>query len=500
MKSLSTTTPILAAAALFLAACGGSSSSSPAGGAPAGAQLTRGAVTATSASSLTVNGVQLSAGAGTAVRVDGRPGGLDDVKPGDVVTVRGTFDDRTGAATEVEVEHAIEGRVEDRGVDFVVVAGQRIQVDDSTHLDDRLGGFDAVGIGSLVAISGTPVAGTPGALDDHGGLRASRLDRSRRADDGIPSNDDDLDVKGVVSALDTGAKTFQLRASPDAAGYYAVDYSAIALPAAIENGAWVEVATAVAPVAGTPPVIATLAASAIRVEDALEGGDVEVEGYVTSISGSTFVAAGVTVQTSGTTRYELGTAVDLVVGVEVEVEGPVDGSGVLHASRVSFRSGVRITAVVQSYTGSSMTLLGVVVQLPAWLRNDLSAALGNGVRVEVRGTPAADGQGVVAARLVDPNGGGSASRVFLRAVVSAKDASAEKLTVLGFAVSTSGASLAFDSNGDGTMEDFSANRAAFYAAVEPGRTVVKIRASSASNVDGVAKTWTADEIEIEGHE
>jgi len=496
MRPLSPETLLLAASALLVAGCGGSGSGAGAPTAPAGVQLTRGAVTAASAGSIVVSGVQLSTGPGTVVRVDGRSGGLDDVKPGAVVTVHGSFDDRTGSATGIEVEHAIEGQVDDRGTDFIVVGGQRVQVDDSTHLDDRLGGFDGVGVGSIVAVSGVPVAGTPGAVDDRGGLRASRLDRSSRADDGIAANDHDLDVKGIVSALDTGAKTFQLRATPDAASHYRVDYAAIALPAGVADGSWVEVATSAAPVSGTPPVLATLAASAIHLEDALEGGEVEVEGYITSLSGSSFVVAGIAVQVSGSTRYELGGAGDLAVGVEVEVEGPVDASGVLHASEVTFRSGVRITANVANLTATGMTLLGTPVQLPAWLRDDLSAALAEGVKVEVRGTPTTDGLGVVAQRIVDPSG--NASRVFLRAVATAKGS--EWLTVLGFAVETSGASLNWDSNGDGTQEDFSANRAAFFAAIDPGRTVVKVRASSAANVDGSARTWVADEVEIEGHD
>src|SRR5689334_8460739 len=65
----------------LLAACGGSGS-----GTSGGSQVTRGTVTARTASSITVNGVQLST-AGAAVRVDDHPtpGGLDDVRLGDVV-------------------------------------------------------------------------------------------------------------------------------------------------------------------------------------------------------------------------------------------------------------------------------------------------------------------------------------------------------------------------------------------------------------------------------
>jgi hypothetical protein len=42
--------------------------------------------------------------------------------------------------------------------------------------------------------------------------------------------------------------------------------------------------------------------------------------------------------------------------------------------------------------------------------------------------------------------------------------------------------------------------ATFYAAVEPGRTVLKVRADTVADVDVGAKTWQADEIEIEGRD
>ena len=485
-------------AALLVAGCGSGASSAP----TSTAKVARGAVTAIASGSLTVNGIVVST-ASAAVRVDDNPGGIDDVKPGDVVTVKGIFDGRSGTASEIEVEHAIEGRVDDKGTDFIVVGGQRIQVDDTTHFDDRLpAGLDAVPIGTLVRVSGAPVAGVPGAVDDKGGLRASRIGRSPRSDDGIVANDDDLDVKGFVSALDTGAKSFQLRASPDAAGYFAVSYAGITLPAGVANGAYVEVHTATAPVAGTLPVIASLVATSIQLEDRAAGGDVEIEGYVTTISGTSFVVAGVTVQADGATRFVLGCpgspwtsgcpageVAALVVGAKVEAEGPVDASGVLRATRVTFEPGVRITAVVQGYTGTSLTLLGVPVQLPSWLENRLSVPLANGAQVELRGTPSAAGTSVVASRIDDPVGG-SSSRVFLRAVVTAKGS--ESLTVLGFSVSTSGAQL---SNADGSP---AGSRAAWFGAIDPGHTVVKVRASSAANVDGSAKTWTADEAEVEG--
>jgi hypothetical protein len=222
----------------------------------------------------------------------------------------------------------------------------------------------------------------------------------------------------------------------------------------------------------------------------MEGAEVELEGFVTSVSGATFVVSGVSVATGGATTFALGTAAELVVGAEVEVHGTVDASGVLLASEVVFEAGVRITAAVAGFTGTDLTLLGVPVQLPSWLENDLTVAIADGVRVEVRGARSADGAGVVATRISDPSGGGGSSRVFLRAVVDAK--AADTVTVLGFTVSLAGASL------QGADGGLAPSLAAFLAAVEPGHTVLKVRASAAADVNVATKVWTADEVEVEG--
>jgi hypothetical protein len=479
----------LALGAALLAACGSSSGSGTTSSSPAGGQLTRGAITARSASAITVNGVQLST-AGAAVRVDDHPGGVDDLQVGRVVTVKGAFDDRSGAAAEIEIEHEIEGRVEAKGVDFVVVGGQRVQIDDSTAFgEDNPLRLDSVFVGSVYGFSGVPVG--PGGTDDKGGLRASRVDTSPRSG-GAVADDDDLEVKGFVSSL--SGTTFELRLSPDAIAYWVVDASGAGAVAGLADGAYVEVHTLTAPAAGVPPRMGTLVASSIRVEDRFGQAEVEIEGYVTSLSAAkdSFLVDGVAVRTAPATRFELGVQADLVAGVKVEVEGTLDGQGVLAASRVSFRAGARITAVIEGYTGTDMVLLGVPVQIPSWTREDVAPA--NGVKVEVRGMPSADGTGLVAQRIGSPSG--NAARLFIRAVATAKsDAGGLSFTVLGFTVTPApGATLKLTSGSTGDPP------AAFFAAVEAGRTVLKVRADSIAAVNVGSRTWSADEIEIEGHE
>ncbi len=473
----------LLGAALALGACGGTS-----GGGPSTSTTrtgaARGAITEKAAGSLTVNGVRFSIGAGTAVRIDDTVHPESDLRKGMVVTVQGTFDDRTGTATEIEFEHGIEGQVDDKGADFVVVGGQMVHVDDSTEFgEDNPARLGSVNIGDPISVSGTP--------DDKGGLRASRIDDSPRAalavDD--PARDD-FEVKGFVSSV--SGTSFQLRLSPDATSYYVVNAAGLSLPA---SGAFVEVRSAGAPFPGTPPVIGTIAATSIQVEDRFGGPEVEIEGIVTSGTSAQFVVDGQTVRTDGATVWNLGAPADLVPGAKVEAEGEMGSDGVLLATRVSFRAGVRITATIENLVFSNgsgtMTLLGVPVQIPSFA--DTNVALANGAKVEVRGNPSASGSGIVALR-VDANSSGNASRVFVRAVVTAKsnaNPAAPTFTVLGFTITTSGAEFRSSSDAPMTAADF-------FAAVEAGHTVIKARAASASSVSG--PTFAAEEVELEGSE
>ncbi len=465
---------LLVITALALAACGGGGSSQPS----TRTGVTRGAITAKSAGALTVNGVQLST-ASAAVRIDDTVHPESDLKKGMVVTVHGTFDDRSGDAAEIEMEHGVEGQIEDLVGDDVIVGGQVVHVDGSTEIGLSVG--NPLAIGSVVAVSGVP--------DDHGGLRASRIDDSPRAS-GPAAGKDDLDIRGFVS--NASGTSFQLRLSPDAAGYYVVNASALALPA---NGAFVEVRSAGPAAPGTPPVLGTITATAVQVEDRFGAPEVEIEGIVTSGDSAQFVVDGQTIRTDGGTRWELGAPADLVAGVKVEVEGSVTG-GILQASRVSFRAGVRVTASLEnvSWNGASgsATILGIAVELPSFARYDATPA--NGLRVELRASPDAAGTGLVASR-VTPNTSGNTSRVFLRAVVSAKSSAnpaAPTFTVFGLTVTTSGATF-HASDGQTAM-----SAADFTAAVEPGRTVIKARAASVADVSG--STFAAEEVELEGNE
>jgi hypothetical protein len=458
--------------ASLLAACGGGSSSTSGGtGGGAGTQLTRGAITAQETGAITVNGVRLDTH-GAAVRIEKAERTEVELHKGMIVTVRGTFDDRSGHATEIEFEDVAKGRVDDKGTDVLTVGGRTVRVDDSTEFpdDSRLGGISA---GSRVRVSGVP--------DDRGGLRATRIDRDSAASE-------DLEVKGFVSEI--GQAGFTLKLSPDAASGFTVTLAqGVSLPAGIANGSYVEVRSA-----GAPQGNAIVAAS-VSLEDRHEdeATELEVEGIVSSGDATDFVVDGQAVHTTASTRFVFGVPADLVPGVKVEVEGHAIVEGVLQAEKVAFRAAYRLQGPISdvSVSGSagSFTVAGVRVtasDLTDW--RVAAAAMIAGTRLEVRGMPSRDGAGVIATRIEETND----DRLVLQGVVTAADAAAGNVTILGLTGASTG-STEYRSHADAALD-----RATFFSQVTPGLTVVKVRGRDATALSGT--TLTAKEMELEDQE
>jgi hypothetical protein len=127
------------------------------------------------------------------------------------------------------------------------------------------------------------------------------------------------------------------------------------------------------------------------------------------------------------------------------------------------------------------------------------ADLSIGELVQVRGYLGRDGASLVATRLERAGNGGGASRPIIQGVVTAKDAAAGTLTILGKTISTSsvesGGFHDFDPSSGVDGPSF-VNKEAFFAAVTVGETVVKGTGfDSASFADPVL---TAKEVELEG--
>jgi hypothetical protein len=476
---------LVAMAMASLAACGGAGKGG--GGAATGpARVTvSGAVRSTSAG-LNVNGVTFRT-AGASLRMpDDSPtpialasedtvkGHLDD---GMVVTVKGRLDDGgvTGQAESIEFRDAMEGAIDDKGADHVTVLGQPLSVDDTTHVEDHLHNpktLADLSPGMRVEISGHG--------DARGGARATFI---RIRDDvaaGTPH-----EAKGYVVAM--APPFYDLAFTRGGPAAFTIDVSAISPAPVLAIGDLVEATFAEAN--PDPNGDGKLDAIALEIEQELEaehGEELEVEGIVSSVSAPGFTVAGQAVVPNADATWSGGTADDLVVGVEIEVEGTLGDDGVLHASELKFEASVRIDGNVGALDapGGSLSILGVAIHVTpsTELRGGVTslADLALGDRVEIRGTPTSDGTGVNASRL-ELLSTSPSDRAFLRAAVTAKTPTTG-LTMLGLAIDVSAASF----QGVDGSSAMAAN--AFFDAIVPGKTLVKVRwrpypASPADPVD-----------------
>ena len=94
-----------------------------------------------------------------------------------------------------------------------------------------------------------------------------------------------------------------------------------------------------------------------------DGDEFEIEGLITEITSATaFSVSGIPVSTDASTTFENGDATMLDLNVHVEVEGQLDGNGLLHADTVEFKPDgpLRIEATVDSV--DPLVVLGIPVQ------------------------------------------------------------------------------------------------------------------------------------------
>jgi hypothetical protein len=285
-----------------------------------------------------------------------------------------------------------------------------------------------------------------------------------------------VEVKGVVSAVDTAARRFKI-------GLLSVDYGSASLngfgtgqPA---NGDLVEVH-------GTVGGAELLVATRVDKRSASLAGSVDdsadIEGLVSRFASATdFDVAGQRVTTTASTRYESGTAANLALNANVEVEGGFDASGRVVATKIEFRreSDVELAGLVESVNaaGGTLVVLGTTIRATSLTRlEDQSAAnverfgiadLRAGDYVEVRAYR--DAGGLVATLL---------ERDDLKQGVELKgpatDVAQPNLRVGGIAVATGPTTEYRDNNG------VSIPAAAFFAAA-PGREV-KVRGTLVNNV------------------
>jgi hypothetical protein len=484
----------LAAALTALVACGGSDNNNNNGGGTGAltARTLQGAITALTATTVTVNGVTTddSAVASGKIVIDDNPSTHDQLKLGQVVTVR--IDD-SGKTTEIHHHAEVRGTMDDstRTASSVNVGGQVVRVDDSTHFEDNTARLGGIAAGARVRVSGFP--------DDKGGLRATRIDRDT-------SSSNDFEIHGVVSAL--SGNTFTLKTSSSSTATYAV--TATTLPAGLANGSFVEVRSAT-----TPTAAGALTATSVKIDDESSLGssnsEAEVEGIVLSGSSTSFVIRTRTVTTTAATKWVGGAPADLIVGVKVEAEGKLDASGNIAASKVVFHDSLRFQGAVSNVVpaaGADASKNGTFKMLNGTLTvhvSDVTEFDSNEIaslsalttqNVEVRGyQTVAGGNDIVATRIKlgsgggGGGGGGGSTRVVIQGPITNLDATAKTFQILGYTINGAAASsLSRDDN------PLSNDSAVVFSGLANG-TVVKARADAATALTGT--TLVAKELELE---
>lgn len=325
--------------------------------------------------SIVVGGVRYDT-SGAAITVEGQPATQAALDVGDVVLVAGTVneDGVTGVAERVLADDILEGAVEsiDLSTGQFTVLAQTVVVTADTIFGDgfSLRTLEGLSPGDLVEIAG---------FIGDGRIIATRVERD--------TDNDGLEVAGFVSSLDSNAGTFRLND-------LVVDYSSAAIDDGFPGGA--PAAGDLVEADGTRFENGTLFATELefwgnrpRIAcDGFDDGDdddsdcdVELEGYVSSISSaSSFELNGVPVMINSGTSFEGGVATDIALNARLEVDGIINADGVVVATEVDFEDDERpieIEARVQAVDvdNSIITLLGIRVQLTSRTRfEDFSSA------------------------------------------------------------------------------------------------------------------------------
>lgn len=350
--------------------------------------------------SIVVNGVRYETNSAT-FTIDGEAGSQDDLRVGQVVTVSGSIDDNgvDGVADEVEFNDDVTGPIEsiDPVTGQLVVLGQTVLISPETSFDDSVSpaSIDGLAIDDIIEVSGL--------VDASGRITATRIESK--------AGETELEVRGIVGNLNTTGLSFDING-------LTIDYSSAALENfsgdSVTDGDLVEVKGTSIGAGGE------LIATRVKREDGLvgvtEGVHIEIQGFITRFqSAQDFDVAGLPVTTTASTVYEGGLASDLSLNVKVEVEGDVDASGVLVATKVDIRraKAVRVTANVDSVsaTTDSLVLLDITVTVDRLTRlEDKSsasvrpltlAAINAGDYVEVRGAEFPAGSGTILATILE---------------------------------------------------------------------------------------------------
>lgn len=380
-------------AASWIAGCGGGGSEAlPATGstaAPSSVAFTSGPVGGFG--SVIVNGVRFDDSGAKVDDDDGNAATSAALKLGMMVDVdSGTVDDSLGRAVAQHIRFgsALIGPVAsvDTTAATFVVLGQTVEVRSATVFDDSLAGGVAGLAGKTVEVH---------ALFDatSGHFIASRIEAAA-----APVA---FKLVGLVSALDTTAKTFQIGSAVVSYGKVAAADLPAAL-AALANGLRVRVRLETAQASGQWVAI-SVRSGVRKVDDRADG---RLRGLVTAFTSATaFEVGGVPVDASKAV-VEHG---PVALGSRVDVRGKL-ASGTLVATRVSVLRdnddtvrGIELHGAVSDVNTTTKTFVLRTVKVSydasVVFKNGTEAKLVNGAQVEVKGVLSIDQKTLAAAKI-----------------------------------------------------------------------------------------------------
>jgi Domain of unknown function (DUF5666) len=422
-------------AVLALSACGGGGSSSDTPAPSSGTAATPSGASAAASPTATAYASGAITGLGSiivnGVRYDdssARVLGDDDSELRDdrrrlklgmqVDVASGTVDDSTGRARaeSVRVGSELMGAVErvtlDAGgaLQSFVLLGQTVLIQrPGTVVDDSLpGGLAGITVGRLLEVHAT-FNGTAYVASFIELRSAAAVSRFK--------------VRGVVSALDTTARTFRIGST----SFSYAGLGADALSVTLTDGLLVRVEVANGSTSGG--VLQALsvrpgrrASSTLTASAAV--ADARLRGAITkAVVGAVFELNGTPVQVDTSTRFDKGSLASLVLGVVVEVRGVLQGGSII-ASRITVRgaddrsSGNGGNSNSNSNGGGTDDIGGIelhgtasAIDLAAKrftlthaggtsyavsYTGDFDAIVSSSPKLEVKGTLSADGRSIVA--------------------------------------------------------------------------------------------------------
>lgn len=396
------------------------------------------------------------------------------LQPGMIVEVEaeGTDDNTVRQAVRIKFEDTLEGPISEivetipGAIKTFTILGQTVIVENGVTQPST--SFTAFSLGDVVEVSGFQ--------SSTGAVNATFIEAK-------PAGGE-LEVTGVVSNL--SGTTFQINALN-------VNFSGAVLSnGAPANGRLVEAKGTV-----FDPATNTLVATSVEVKQpGLDDADeAEVEGFITSLSASTFVVNSQTVDFTNAV-FRAGVQDDLAVGTKVEAEGVIVG-GILLADKVTFKAALKIegniaglgAGAVETFTIQGLP--GIVVAVDDNLTEfrpldddpNNAPAAGNNVRIRAR-----ESGNLLLAQRFEVVSAQPDNRLILQGLVDGFSATGGgSVTILGITVDCS---LISDANFK--LEDTSIGRAAFFAGLQTG-DLVKARAQ----LSGGSLTWQEIERQVE---